>query len=250
MGIMQKIAIVIPCYNEAYRICPDAFIDYDASDSRVHFIFVNDCSTDHTSAIINKLAKDYPARFSVVHLENNLGKAGAVRQGFLKAFSADFEAIGFWDADLATPLAEIEMFIEKLETSGIDIVIGSRVRLLGRPIERRAVRHYLGRIFATVASLVLGETVYDTQCGAKLFRNTKTLKQVFSEPFTVNWIFDIEILARYILQGRIEERSLGEFASEYPLQQWKDVAGSKLKGKDFLISAVEIIKIAKLMRKL
>jgi hypothetical protein len=91
--------------------------------------------------------------------------------------------------------------------------------------------------------------VYDTQCGAKIFRNTERLRQVFSTPFRVKWTFDVEILARFLLLERLfGGPNIGERFVEYPLERWEDVPGSKLKGVDFVRGAWEILKIAYWMR--
>jgi glycosyltransferase involved in cell wall biosynthesis len=179
-------------------------------------------------------------------LPQNGGKAEAVRAGMLRALDSGGRYVGFWDADLATPLAEIPRFVEALETEpGRDICFGSRVRLLGRVIERKPVRHYLGRLFATVASYVLDLAVYDTQCGAKLFRVSDQARALFDEPFCVNWTFDVEIIARLqsLLADAPSTPDAGTRIYELPLREWRDIAGSKVRPTDFLRGLVETLRI-------
>ena len=241
---MQDIAIVIPCYNEEARFQQGEFLDYARQHENIHFLFVDDCSRDATGRIIDGLCLQNPRQLMALHLPQNLGKAGAVRAGFLKAFAGEYEAIGFWDADLATPLSEINNFCALLADSHYHMVLGARVRLLSRRIERQTARHYLGRIFATIASTILGLTIYDTQCGAKLFANNQGLRQVFAKPFTVSWIFDVEILARYLLLTKYQGAlPLADIACEYPLGRWLDVPGSKLKASDFGVAILEMAKV-------
>ena len=227
----------------------DEFLHYARRNEGIHFIFVNDGSTDATGRIIEALCRQRPRQFFAIELPHNLGKAGAVQAGFRKAFAGEYDAIGFWDADLATPLAEINNFCGLLTESQRQMVLGARVRLLGRRIERQAVRHYLGRVFATLVSLVLGLTIYDTQCGAKLFANNQRLRQVFAKPFTVSWIFDVEILARYMLLAKHQGGGvLADIACEHPLGEWLDVPGSKLKARDFMVAVYEMLKIWSCLR--
>ncbi|MBF0331821.1 MAG: hypothetical protein HQL17_07775 [Candidatus Omnitrophica bacterium] len=126
--------------------------------------------------------------------------------------------------------------------------MASRVKLLGRTIERNPLRHYAGRIFATAASLILDLPVYDTQCGAKLFRVNDRLKLVFNKPFTVKWIFDVELLARLIITEKAGHPAVKDICVEYPLHAWIDKKGSKLRAMDFVTSIGDLLKVWGLMR--
>lgn len=121
-------------------------------------------------------------------------------------------------------------------------VIGSCVRMLGRKIERTPMRHYLGRVFATAASVVLSLPVYDTQCGAKVFRANEHLATI-QERFRSRWAFDVEILSR--LTG-VTARNADSIASgiyEYPLPSWVHVGGSRLRPWDYLRVASDLLLI-------
>jgi glycosyltransferase involved in cell wall biosynthesis len=244
MDLMQKTAIIVPCYNESKRLNTEAFIRYAGKNKWVYFIFVNDGSSDDTFEIINYMCHSNSEQMLCVDQKINVGKAEAVRRGFLKAIDFGFFNIGYWDADLATPLNAIDKLCTLLQGKRVIAAIGSRVKLLGYRIERKPLRHYLGRAFATCASCVLGLPIYDTQCGAKIFKNNSDLKKVFSTPFIVKWIFDVEILARFevILQNK-GVGSLENYALEYPLKEWTHIGGSKVKTLDFLLGAIELFKI-------
>lgn len=239
----QKTIVVVPCYNEETRFPKQSFLDFINRVSGIKFLFVDDGSKDQTFKILEGLRQENPDQIDVLKLQVNSGKAEAVRRGFLKAFEHQPEFLGFWDCDLATPLELLPSFIEIFkERPEIEMVFGARVKLMGRNIQRRLHRHYLGRIFATFASLALNLSIYDTQCGAKMFRVTETLKSIFAEPFKSKWIFDVELLARYmkcIKSSSIAERKIYEL----PLTTWYDVKGSKVKPVDFVKAFIELIII-------
>jgi dolichyl-phosphate beta-glucosyltransferase len=238
---MSSATIVVPCYNEVDRLDVARFRQYAAARRNVRFVMVNDGSRDETLAVLERLAASHPRMFDVLDLGANQGKAEAVRRGMLAAWRAGADYVGFWDADLATPLEQIADFTRVLdEKPHIDAVLGSRILLPGRVIVRKEYRHWLGRLFNAVISRMLGMPIYDTQCGAKLFRGTAEVRAVFERPFTVNWIFDVEILARLIDARRGSGLPrVYETVFEYPLDYWEDVAGSKLKPTDFLKAALQ-----------
>lgn len=248
MGIMPKIAIIVPCYNEQKRLKSGHFIDYLDKNKHVSFIFVNDGSTDETLKILRSVQALRPARVKCVSLKINYGKAEAIRQGFLFAIDRSYDIIGFIDADLSTPLNAISSLCELLQLRNLWIVLGSRVMLLGSNISRNAIRHYVGRVFASLAAIVLKVNVYDTQCGAKVFLNNSMLKKIFSVPFRGRWTFDIEILARAkIIAKESLGLSLDKVVHESPLEEWQEIKGSKLKVKDFPIALYEICALAVLL---
>jgi glycosyltransferase involved in cell wall biosynthesis len=204
-------------------------------------IFVDDGSTDETSTVLIELAEASDA-ISWIALEQNRGKAEAVRIGLLAALERQPGQIGYWDADLSTPLDTVAGFRALLvRREDVDWVLGSRVRLLGRRIARRPLRHYLGRVFATCASVALGMPVYDTQCGAKLFRVTDDLAALLEEEFISGFAFDVELLARLVdTDGR--ERASSRIV-EFPLKSWRDVPGSKLNVRAALRAFIGLFRI-------
>jgi len=232
---LKSCAIVIPCYNEEARLKPEVFIDFARQNPSLHFIFVNDGSRDATSAVLKQLADQIPTQSTVIDNTINQGKAGVVRQGVLHVIDKmEQEIVGFWDADLATPLPSVLAMIEVLEgNSELWMTFGARVQLLGRHIERKPHRHYLGRVFATCVSVMLRLPIYDTQCGAKLFRRNSSLRKLFAQPFVSRWIFDVEIIARFMKLPASERPAAAAAIYEYPLPVWKDIDGSKVKPFDF-----------------
>jgi hypothetical protein len=126
---------------------------------------------------------------------------------------------GFWDADFATPLSEVDHLLAyaNLFDGPVDAVFGSRVYKLGSCIRRKWHRHLIGRFFATLFHRLFHTEAYDTQCGAKLFLRSR-VESTFAAPFMTRWIFDVEIILR-LRQFRVVE---------CPVRKWIDKGGSKL----------------------
>jgi dolichyl-phosphate beta-glucosyltransferase len=116
--------------------------------------------------------------------------------------------------------------------------------LMGRDIRRSAPRHYVSRVFATFASLALALPVYDTQCGAKLLRATGEVVGLFAEPFRSRWIFDVELIARY-LALEVSDGGPPRAARIYELTlpTWHEVPGSRLRYRDLARSTIEVISV-------
>ncbi|HUS38318.1 MAG TPA: glycosyltransferase [Pirellulales bacterium] len=240
---MPGTTVVIPCFNEAQRLDVDRIVQFLSSDPPCRLLFVDDGSTDDTLSVLESLQECAPGNVDVLPLEQNQGKAEAVRRGMLAAMAGRAQYAGYWDADLATPLEAIACFRDKLLGSDdLHAVFGARVRMLGRNIQRHVSRHLLGRVFATGASLVLGLGVYDTQCGAKMFRVDARTQQLFEKPFLTNWIFDVELIARMI--GIWQDRAtVSRTIYEMPLDCWLDVDGSKVRPRDFFRALFDLNRI-------
>lgn len=236
------VMIVVPCYNEEQRLPADQFRKF-FRQSEVRIVFVDDGSRDKTLERLQSLRDGNEDRVFVLCSPANQGKAEAVRMGLNFALDQNAQYIGYWDADLATPLDAIAEFMAVLGTRpDLDMVFGSRVKLLGRHVNRKTSRHYLGRVFATVVSIMLRLPIYDTQCGAKIFRVRPGTRALIAEPFSTRWVFDVEILARYIRQlGSPDLAAQGIY--EYPLQAWEDVGGSKVKPLDFVVAFRDVMRI-------
>ena len=232
----MKIALVIPCFNEAARLNVAVFSDYLAhSDTQI--IFVNDGSTDETAVVLEKLCRAYPERSRAVTLDGNSGKAEAVRQGILAAVADGAELAGYLDADLSVGLQEFDKLCR--EIGDYRMIFGSRIRVLNSHISRNWPRHYLSRVFATMASIALGFQIYDTQCGAKVFER-QLAQELFAQPFESRWLFDVEIFFRLKALG-----DPSKLACELPLINWQAKHGSKTNPKVFINAPLELWRIRK-----
>ncbi|MFM6953320.1 MAG: glycosyltransferase [Bacteroidota bacterium] len=261
-----KTCLIIPCYNEATRIQSAAFTSALQADLGLQYIFVNDGSKDNTLSVLvdyrNALNPIDKSRVHIISYNQNKGKSNAVLTGLQMAYnsisndqietnneglevigfdqlSADY--LGFWDADLATPLSEIQWFYQFSANAQDkpELLIGSRVARLGANIERTLFRHYSGRLFATLISQGLGWKVHDTQCGAKLM-DPSIVPICFNKPFKTSWLFDVEMLLRLQLHfGKPAEKMV----LEVPIRVWKDVKGSKIGWGDFIKVPYQIWKV-------
>jgi glycosyltransferase involved in cell wall biosynthesis len=240
--VADSVHLVVPCFNERERLDLDQLRALCA-DGRISLVFVDDGSTDGTADVLRALQRD-AAGVSLVALPHNQGKGAAVRAGLVHALAADPEWVGYLDADMSTPAVEIIRLIDlATATERFDVVLGSRLALLGRDIHRSPFRHYTGRVFATFASLVLHKAVYDTQCGAKLFRRTPAVAAAVATPFRSRWAFDVELLGRLHDAGTAPARFWEE-----PLLAWHDRSGSRRTLAASVRASIDLLAIRRDLR--
>lgn len=234
---LDRVLLIVPCYNEALRLKKEEFLKLP---EHIHVLFVNDCSTDSTKEILNVFVNHNANRFYVHHLPQNQGKGNAVHSAYTyaKHHLGDYQWIGFWDADLATPLEEVEFFLQYASSFSPHALalFGSRINRFGASVRRKKLRHYLSRLFVTVTDWLLGVRAYDSQCGAKLFHKSIADKALGAR-FVSKWVFDLEIILRVGAENIVE----------VPVQSWRDVPGSKVRlWRDALLLIRDLYRIRKL----
>jgi dolichyl-phosphate beta-glucosyltransferase len=214
---LPRLAVVIPAYNEEQRILStlervDEY--FRAQDYEAKIIVVSDGSKDGTNRLAEDFAKEHP-NFSLLAYTPNRGKGYAVRRGMLEA---EAELILFSDADLATPIEEVEKLLERID-DGADVAIGSRpLRESNLEIRQPIHREMLGRTFNAFVQMLAIRGIKDTQCGFKLVKRDPA-KEIFSRCTFDGFSFDFEVL-------RIA-RDLGYRIDEVPIR-WRHQEGSKV----------------------
>ena len=186
------LSVVIPAFNEEARIGASlnsirAYLGKQPYASEV--IVVDDGSRDRTAECAAESLRGME-RHAILSLPRNQGKGAAVKEGIMKA-AGDF--ILFSDADLSTPIEELEKFWPWMD-QGFDVVIGSRA-LVGADIQVRQsfFRELMGKTFNVFVRRLLMKGIPDTQCGFKLFRGD-VAKKVFSRLAINGFSFDVETL--------------------------------------------------------
>ena len=185
------LSVVIPAYYEAQRLgrTLDRISDYlDSRDLRYEVLVIDDGSTDDTT----KIAESHPnSRISLLSNYKNLGKGAAVRHGVLQSKGV---LVLITDADLSTPIEEIEKLEPFLASNQFDLVLGSRALPEAEIKKHQAFyREYMGRTFNVIIQLLGVRGVRDTQCGFKLLRGTSA-RHLFQNLTTSGFGFDVELV--------------------------------------------------------
>jgi len=239
---MSKTLLVIPHYRDSERLAP--FLEELRTTLPDHFsILVSDDGSGETEAhnlqrliskVREKAAPGGSTLLDPLMHSPNTGKGGAVRRGWMQG--ADYAYLAFADADGAVSAGEILRADKHMraEAGGIDALFGSRVKMLGRTINRSPVRHVSGRVFATLVSVVADLTAYDTQCGLKILTQD-SFRKVESYMKSYGFAFDVELCLLLLKTGcRVQE---------FPLD-WRDVPGSKISLlRDSIRMAADVLRI-------
>lgn len=123
----KKICIVVPCYNEASRLAVEIYLNFLRENAEMDICFVNDGSSDGTDKVLENMQSLCPERILLLNKEQNQGKAEAVRSGIEWVLEKGwYGRVGFMDADLATPLAEVCRLAKVLETEKIQRSLSDR----------------------------------------------------------------------------------------------------------------------------
>ncbi|WP_303315168.1 glycosyltransferase [Flavivirga abyssicola] len=237
-----SLVLVIPCYNEFGRLQTEVFHSFLQKKNNVAIVFSNDGSRDNTLEILHKIKAGAPNQVFINNLKTNSGKAAAVRSGFL--FSEKhlrFSKIAYLDADLSTTLDEC-LKLSKLIDNKVLFVFGSRISKIDNIINRKLLRFFIGRLIATLISMQLKLSIYDSQCGCKVFR-ADLARQLFKERFLSKWLFDVELFHRLI--QLIGKNSIKHTVKEIPLESWIDTSNSKVKISYFFTLWYDLILISK-----
>lgn len=231
---MDSLSIVIPAYNEERRL-PETLRQVLGWLARGTFSFcevivVDDGSRDGTTQVVEDLARAHPC-LRLARNPGNRGKGYAVRNGMLQARG---EWILYTDADLSTPITEIEKLCRAAREQGAGIVIGSRAMDRGLvEVHQPALRELSGRCFNLVMRMVTGLPFQDTQCGFKLYR-ADAAREIFSRQKQDGFSFDVEDL--------LIAKKLGVKAVEVPVR-WANVEGTKVRLSQGIKSFADLVKI-------
>ena len=214
------VSIIIPAYNEAGRLEASitALGDCLSTVPWSHeVILVVEKSTDGTLELARSLAAGMPW-LEVVGNDVQRGKGHAVRTGMLRATG---EIAFFMDADLSTPLHEMERFIARFsEDPPVDVLVGNRQHARSKILmSQHFLRRRMGQTFNAILRTIAGIRISDTQCGFKAFHRAAR-EAIFSLQKLDGFAFDVELLL-------LAER-LGFAVADMPVQ-WSNAAGSKVR---------------------
>lgn len=187
-----QLSLIFPCYNEERRLPAslERAREYLAASGLTYeILIVDDGGTDRTTELAEAVAARDP-HVRVLRYEQNQGKGHAVTYG---ARHARGQWVLFSDADMSTPIEEIERFLPLLD-SGYDVVIASRgLKESNLVIRQPWYRERAGKLMNFLIRSISGLKFADTQCGFKLF-SERAARDIFPNLTIKGWMFDVEVL--------------------------------------------------------
>ena len=187
------ISIIIPAYNEIRRLGDTlgAIVDYlEGRFGKHEIIVVDDGSRDRTAEAAIWLAESR-RDIKVLRQSPNQGKGAALQRGVMESTG---EYVLCTDADLSTPIEEIEKLFPRVRRDGYDVAIGSRKLKTSRTVQP-LYRKVFGDLSNLFIRMMLGLPFRDTQCGFKLFRREAAVR-LFAPLRMQRFSYDFEILLR------------------------------------------------------
>jgi glycosyltransferase involved in cell wall biosynthesis len=237
---LPKATIVVPCHNEADRLHLTAFSTFLMQTSRVRFVFVDDGSDDDTPGRLATLQGAHPDQVEVLSISRTVGKAEAVRRGLVQAIAGGAEFVGYWDADLSTPLATVlDLLHIGQRFTEVEVVYATRLRLFGRRIARSLTRRLIAKACTRLERAVVGLPVGDTRRSAKLLRNTPRLTRILAKPFSSARLFDVELLSRLAENRGEKSRALYEL----PLVEWTAAPRANTAGQASIREGIALLRL-------
>jgi dolichyl-phosphate beta-glucosyltransferase len=234
---MSSLAIIVPCYNEEARLDREKVSELVNGIGDAIVFFVNDGSSDNTEEVLKELAGKYPNKVFYLSYSNNEGKAKVISKGITHLIkNNNCSYIGYMDADFSTPVKEFIRLYEVLVEEKVSFIFGSRIKKLNSGINRKASRHLIGRVIATLIDMRFKLGIYDTQCGAKIFARDH-LAVILDRPLYCSWLFDAELFIR------LKKKNMLANGIELPIIGWKNVGGSKLSLATFPAICLEFITL-------
>lgn len=234
-----KCGVVFPAYNEAARINLEHYSNFSKQHPDCLIIMVDDGSTDNSRQLLAKLEQE-TSTIRILLLDQNVGKAEAIRQGFNFAKDYKLSFLGFADSDEATPFSELSRVIGHCKGLNDFFLIASREKEESSQIKRRKIRLIASFFFKFIVTKSTGVKAEDPQCGCK-FMSVEIARELFEQPFISRWLFDVELLFRFRKLRKSKARKYE--VENIRLKQWTDIPNGKLKLIDFLIAPFSLLAI-------
>lgn len=238
MSERPHLSVVIPAYREERRLqasLPVIRQYLERCNYSWEVVLVDDGSPDRTSDVARDLLAGVPHQ--ILRNEPNAGKGASIRRGML---ASQGNLALFTDADLSTPIEDIERLLPAIE-AGADVAFGSRA-VAGSELSVRQplAREMSGRVFNLAVRLLVIRGVCDTQCGFKLFTR-RAADFLFPLQTMAGFAFDVELLGIAQAAGlRIQEVGV----------RWENSPGTRVSLAAGMRAFTDLVRVRRRIRQL